>query len=120
MAHEISMGEDGILRLKPQGDMDRVAVETFQKDFAPYLEAATPEAPLLMLMDPSLIGKISSYARRMITTLHGDSRLGKTAAFNAPRRLRVFANFTNKATQRGNFKVFETEEEAVAWLRAKH
>jgi hypothetical protein len=119
MAHEISMGDDGILRLAFIGDMVGEDIEIFIKDFTPFLEAATEVEPLNILADASRAGKTSSAARKAYVRLNRDLRGGKVAVVGARRYGRVLVSFILKATGRDNVRFFDSEEEALAWLKAE-
>ena len=119
MAHELTMGEDGILRYKIFGDVDKNAIDGFMRDFNQYLNAATDTAPINMIVYSSEIGKLTSVARRAFMQMNTDTRFGKIAMLDAPRMMRVFANFVAKATNRKNIEFFETEETAIRWLKDK-
>jgi hypothetical protein len=120
MAHEISMGDDGVLRMDLIGDMDREGMEAYINDLAPFLEAATEAEPLLILTDSSRSGKLSSGARKLSVETNRDPRMGKTAVIGESRRyFRVMASFILKATGRDNIRFFDSEEEALTWLKSE-
>ena len=119
MTHELTMGEDGILRNKIIGDVDKIAIDGFLRDFNQYLNAATDKAPINMIVYSSDIGKLTSVARRAFMEMNADSRFGKVAMLNAPRMMRVFAGFVAKATSRKNIEFFEEEGDAIRWLKDK-
>jgi hypothetical protein len=120
MAHELSMGDDGILRLGFIGNINKEKAEAFIKEIIPFLEAATEAEPLLALADSSRTGKVSSAARKIFTEMYRDSRFKKVAVVEASRYARVLAGFLIKATGRAStLRFFDSEEEAVAWLKAK-
>lgn len=117
MAYELRMGDDGILRLVGTGDLDEEIAEAVMKDLASFLEAATMERPLLLLSDVSRSGKVSSRARSLLADLARDPRLGKNAILGGGRYNRVLASFINKATGQDNIRFFDSEEEALVWLK---
>jgi hypothetical protein len=120
MAHEISMGDDGILRMDLIGDMDREDMGAYIEDLTPFLEAATEAEPLLVLTDSSRSGKLSSGARKLSVEINRDPRMGKTAVIGEGRRyFRVMAGFILKATGRDNIRFFDSEEEALTWLKSE-
>jgi hypothetical protein len=120
MARKISMGDDGILRMELIGDIDKGDMEAYVKDVTPFLEAATEAEPLLVLTDSSRSGKLSSGARKLSAEVNRDPRMGKTAVIGEGRRyFRVMAGFILKATGRDNIRFFDTEEEALTWLKSE-
>jgi hypothetical protein len=84
----------------------------------PYLESATETEPLLLLSDVSRLGKVSVKARSALAGLSGDPRLGKNAILGSSRYQRVLATFIDKAVGRDNIRFFDTEAEALAWLKS--
>lgn len=119
MAHEISMGDDGILRLAFIGDVKKEDIEAYVKDMAPFLEAAAEAEPVLILSDSSRTGKMSSAARKVFAGRIRDPRVRKVAVVGADRYIRVLVGFINKISKRDNLHFFGAEEEALAWLKAE-
>lgn len=117
MAHELRMGNDGILRVAFIGDMGKDDVEAYIRDLAPFRATATEAEPLIFIIDTSRLGKASSAARRIFAELAREPRIGRSALIGVNRYVRVLAGFLGKATGRGNFRFFDSEEEAVAWLK---
>jgi hypothetical protein len=113
------MRDDGVLWLAQIGDVDEEDMEAFLDELTPYLEAATEVQPLLVLSDTSRTGKLSAIARRLLAGLGRDPRLRKTAILGSGRYTRLVASFINKATGRDNIRFFESEQEALAWLKAE-
>jgi hypothetical protein len=117
MAHEMRMGDDGILRVAFIGDMDREDVEAYIRDLAPFRATATEAKPLTIIVDTSRLGKASSAARKAFIGLANDPRIGRSALIGVNRYVRVLAGFLAKAAGRENYRFFDSEEEAVAWLK---
>jgi hypothetical protein len=113
------MQDDGILRINfAGGALERDEVDDFLRDFNLYLGAATPEAPLRTLTIADQSGmKLSSRVRKAFSDLNSDPHLGKAATIGMDRYTRVLVGFVLKATGRDNIRLFEREEEALAWLR---
>jgi hypothetical protein len=119
MPYQIQMGDDGILRVDFAGGvLEREEVDDFVRDFYVHLDATTPEAPLRTLTVVGQAGtKLSSKVRKAFSDLNGDPRLGKAATIGVDRYTRVLIGFVLKATGRDNIRLFDTEEQALAWLR---
>lgn len=117
MVHQLGMGGDGILRLKFIGDTDKLGAEALIADFAPYLAQATAENPLCILWDDAQGGKASSEVRKFYADLNRDSRIGKVAIFGAQHYGRVLGEFILKFTGRDNIRFFDTQEQALRWLK---
>ncbi len=119
MTFKINMGQDGILRITLSGDMDRVIIENLRRDYAPYVNASTPENPLRNIFTFKNLGKLSSTARQYLTDLNKDPRYGLVAFIEPPRQARVLGRFITKATGRQNIQFFENEKQAVAWITSQ-
>ena len=117
MPHELSMSGDGILRASLSGEIDRTVIDAFKKELDPFLEAATTDAPAAIIIDAHQAGTLSSYARRTLTSLNEDPRLGKVALLSTSRRFKVFAGFVQKTTSRNNIKLFAQEQPAAQWIK---
>ncbi len=117
MAHKLYMDDDGILRMGFIGDVDLEAVTAWHKDVMPFIEAVDEETGLDLLIDASREGKMSRVARRTFTKVNDDQRLKKIAVVNINRFNRVMAIFIMKATGRNNICFFDTDEEALVWLK---
>jgi hypothetical protein len=118
MALEVTMEDDGILRIKISGDMDKAAMDNLQREIKPFMEAATPENPLHNIIFPENMGRISYAARRYFTDLNHNSQYGKVAIVNPPRSVRVLGMFVSKATNRDNIGFFEDEEQSISWIKS--
>jgi hypothetical protein len=120
MAHEIRMRDDGILWVALIGYyVDDVDIDAFIEELTPFLESATEMQPLLILSDTSRASKLSASARKHLASLGRDPRFRKTAILGTGRYIRVVAGFINKAAGRDNIRFFDSEQEAVDWLKAE-
>jgi hypothetical protein len=117
MPTRIHMPNDGILRAALEGDLGRAEIEIFRREYTPFLQAATADHPLNMIAETAKLGRLSSAARQYFTEINHDRRTGLIAILNPPRAARVLSRFINKATGRNNIQFFESEEDAVAWVR---
>ena len=116
MAFNIKMAQDGILRVKIDGDITHGLIESFKREYSPYVEASTPEIPLHNIIYLEKLGSISYDARKFLMTLFKDQRYGLAAFINPPRNARVLGKFIEKATGRHNIRYFTNEQEALSWL----
>lgn len=117
MAHEIRILEDGILRIALIGDQDEKSMEAFLQDLTPFLETATEEEPLRILTDSSRSGKYTVQARRMYFQIGYGQTVEKVAIVGASRYTRVLVGFIFKGTGQRNVRFFDTESEALVWLK---
>jgi hypothetical protein len=117
MAHEMHMGDDGILRVKFSGDFDTKDVEAYMADFAPIVENATQTIDFLV--DVSEVGKASANARRAFGDIFRNPHpsTGRTALFGDSRYIRVVTGFVLRITGSQNLRIFDSEQEALAWLK---
>jgi hypothetical protein len=117
MPYQLQMKEDGILWIGLDELLEE-DVESFIRDFTAYLEAATAEKPLrTYTVNTSPTIKYPTAIRKMFATLNSDARLGKSATVGINRYARVLVGFVLKATGRDNIGFFDSEEEALAWLK---
>lgn len=118
MAYDMHMGDDGILRVSFEGDLDLPEVTAYTMAYRPFLETASEAEPLRFLVDVSRLGKTSAAARKLLVEEFRapDPRIGKSAMVGASRYVRVLAGFVMKATGREDVRLFATEEDALAWL----
>jgi hypothetical protein len=117
MAYQLTLGEDRYLRFVMLGDMDALSVTNFEREYRLYLDASTSQRPIYMIVFAGQMGKISSQARNLYMQINSDPRLGLVAIVNPPRTLRVLAQFILKATGRANINFFDSEDEAIDWIR---
>lgn len=118
MAHELKMDEDGILRIKFIGDTGKDDAAAYLQDLQPFLETATAKTPLNMLIYVEQAERFSGAARKAFDQLNQDARTGKLAYLGANRFIRVLASFVSKASNRNNMRFFDTEAEALTWLKS--
>lgn len=119
MALNVTMENDGILRIRISGDMDKVQVDHLKNELSLFLDAATDENPLNSIIIPENIGKLSYYARRFFTEVNQDTRVGMLSIINPPRAVRILGKFIVKATKSDKFRFFSEEDEAVEWIKSK-
>jgi ABC-type transporter Mla MlaB component len=119
MPYKLSMGDDGILRMAFIGDIDEEDVLAYVEEYTPLSEAATEAGPLRILVDASQVGKVSSSARKALVEVYRAPGMGMltTAVVGANRYVRVLAGFIMKALGRKGLRFFDSEEEALAWLK---
>ena len=117
MAYEFSMRDDGILRITHIGDIKDEDAEPYFEDLMPFLETATEAEPLRVLRVGG--GKYSAVFRKKLVELVSNPRIGKSATVGANRYARVLGGFLLKVTgRRDDFRFFDSEEKALAWLKA--
>jgi hypothetical protein len=116
MAHKLQLIRDGLVRLAFIGDIGEADVDAFIQDLQPYLDTLSEGDVLDLLVDGGPAGKMSSAARRKFSKNGEDRRYGLTGTYNVKPFNRVFALFMMKITGRQNIRLFDSEEEAIAWL----
>ena len=117
MPFDVTMGQDGILRVELSGDLSNGIVETFRRELTPYVEAATSSQPLKYILLMDQVSQLSPAIRHFLTDLSKDQRLGKTAFVHPSRKARVLGQFMRKAAGPDKVDFFDQEQEAIIWLR---
>ena len=117
MPHTIYSFSENILTFGFTGGVDDETYDRFYEDFLPYLESATPENKLNIIIDASQdSGRMSPYARKQFTKLNKDKRVKKVAIINAQRINKVIGQFIMAATNRKNIRFFDNETDAKKWF----
>lgn len=116
--YKITRTDERFLRVVFTGDFDDADATAYVQELGPFLQAATAENPLRLLVDAQEVGRLSVKARKILTELNSDPRSGETAVLGVNRFLMVLAQFILKASNRDNVRFFESEAEAVAWLNS--
>jgi hypothetical protein len=120
MPHEMHLGDEGILRVTFSGDFDEADVKAFARDLAPILAAA--EGNIHLLVDVHRADKASTGARQIFREMfrNPDPHTGYTAMVGASRYIRVVVGFVMQITGTADtLRMFDGEEEALAWLQAQ-
>jgi len=85
-----------------------------------YPAAELGQAHLVVdtLSDLDRVGRSDNLARRVLSQYMKDyeHRVRRTAMFSSNVKTRVLAKIVSTMARRRNFAVFETREEALAWL----
>ena len=118
MAHEIKMGDDGILQVKMVGDVDQEGWAAYAQDIASILDTLPETETVHFLVDLRQMGKSSLAARKDSLDIfrNPDPRIGKSALVGANRYIQVLGSFVMSAAGRDDFRFFDSEDEALAWL----
>jgi len=119
MPYELYRRGDRILHLAFIGDQSDADMEAFRDEFLPFVEAATDDDPLLIVVDGTRSAKFSSDGRKVFLELNKNLKIAKVAVWGANRYARVLVSFVIKATGRNNIRFTETEQEALDWLEAE-
>jgi hypothetical protein len=117
MTYELMLGEDGILRATFIGNTDKEEAEAYHKDMVQFLELSSEEKPLHLIVYVDRAGKFSAEARKSFSRLNEDPRMGNIAYLGANRFVRVITGFVLKASGRHNMRFFDSETQAVTWLK---
>jgi hypothetical protein len=117
MAHQMHMLEEGILYVKFSGDFDGPDVDAYMKDYTSIMTQVTGK--IHFLVEVSEVGKATSAARKAFGDMfrQPDPRTGRTAVVGASRYVRVVAGFVTRVTGATNLRLFDSEDQALAWLR---
>lgn len=117
VAHEMHRDQDGILRVKLWGNFSQEEAVAFRADFHRMLESAGEEMDALLQVER--FGKASAEARKIFGAMfrRPHSNTGKTALVGANQYVRIVLGFILQATGASETRLFDSEKEAVAWLR---
>jgi hypothetical protein len=118
MPYNIEMGTDGILQMAFVGDVDTEDIDEVMAELEAYMETATETEPLCVLSNVSQAGKLSASARKGLASMGMDPRMGRNAIVGVNRYQRVMASFVIKASGHDDLRFFDSEAEALTWLKA--
>lgn len=118
MAFNITMEDDGILRISLSGIFDKFDAESLSRKLDPFIDASTENDPINIIFSPELIEKLTSKGRKYLTDLHKDSRIGNSAIINPPRSILVLVRFIMQATNKENIAFFDDEASAYQWIKS--
>ena len=106
----------GIIRNQSQGDFDEGDAT---RQVAAILEIAEAETgKVLVLNDLAQAGKASSGARKVYAGVLKSEQIAKHAFVGMRTLTRGIVSFVMRASGAKNAMFFETEEEAMRWLKA--
>jgi hypothetical protein len=117
MAYEMYLDDDGILHLTFDGDMSEADARSFVSEFKPVLAGSTEQEPLSILARRGTEGRYGPVVRKFFVELNSYPQIGRVAVARASRYGRVLGGFILKATGRENVRFFDSEAEALAWLK---
>lgn len=119
MAYRIEISQDNILHVVFEGELGEEDMESYLQEYDEFLSDASETEPLLFLVDSSEITKVSAVARKYFVQAlrQPDPRTGRTAMIGSSRYVRVLTSFVLKAVGRDDIRLFDTEEEGLAWLK---
>lgn len=118
MAYELYMGDDGILRTVFLSDIKPGELQAFQERALSFIKAGKESGqPLCVLVDARQAGKMDAQARKTVIGLDRENPEGKVAILGLSRYVRVIVMLVNKALGKENIQGFDTEQEALAWLK---
>ena len=119
MAYELSNISDHIMTLKIIGDFDADDALVYADDLEEYFERAKSVGRKLHIyVDTSEMGKISVEIRRVTSETNKDPRAGYVATDGVNRVIRIMARFLMVASGRNNIYFFDTQKEAIDWLKS--
>lgn len=108
--------EKGILRSKFRGDADE---ESAREQMAVMLRLAQSQpGKILALNDLTEAGKASSGARKIFAQLLQHEKFARHAFFGMKTLTRIIVSFIMNFAGAKNARYFDTEEEAIKWLKS--
>lgn len=115
--YNITVEEDGILRVHVSGQLDEEAMNSLTEELRRILEKRSGKANILV--DAIAGVEISSKARKIGARMAKWPRIGRIAIYGVGVVSKVLALFMIEISGKENMKFFENEEEALKWLRKK-
>jgi len=107
--------KDGIVHYviaAPVDEKEAIRLDTVGEEFINKGEA------LFVLIDIEQSQEFSSAARKIWVKFLQNSKIKKTAIFGGNVFVRTLASFVIAAAGKANIKFFETEQQALDWLRS--
>ncbi len=105
--------EYNLIRCESIGNVDEASAIETKEITAQLLEKHGPSD---MLVNVSENTGTSSKARKELTELSAQKKLGKLAFYGMSLPVRVAINFVMQSAGKKNTKQFQTEKEALEWL----
>lgn len=116
--YRLEMDDDGILHTVFISNLQPKDLRIFQETAEDFLREAKEEGrPLHILVDARQVGRVDPKARKTIVDLDRQNPDGKVAILGFARYLKVFVMLMTKATGRDNIRFFDSEDEAMTWLK---
>lgn len=119
MPYSMEMRGDGILEMAFVGDVDTEDIDAVMAEFEAFMDTATETEPLCVLSNVSQAGKLSASARKGLASMGTDPRMGRNAIVGVSRYQRVMAGFIIKASGHDDLRFFDSEAEALDWLKQR-
>ncbi len=113
--NRLYLGDDNIFYYTVVGDVDEkiaIAIRDVSNKMRNNVEGKTK-----LLIDLTKAGKPTAGARKIGKERLEDERIGKVALFGVHPVSRVVASFDMGVTQKKDMRFFETQKEALAWLK---
>lgn len=119
MPFKLEFRDDGILQAVFSGFLDTDDMEGYLQEYNQVLDGSAGTEKLHFLVNSDEVTKVSASARKAFVQMlrQTDPRIGFTAMVGGSRYVRVLTSFVLKAVGRDDIRSFESEEEALAWLK---
>ena len=119
MPFKLEFRDDGILQATFSGYLDTGDMEGYLHEYNRVLDSAQSSEKLHFLVNSDDVTKVSSSARKAFVQMlrQTDPRIGYTAMVGGSRYVRVLTSFVLKAVGRDDIRSFESEGEALVWLK---
>jgi hypothetical protein len=109
------LGEDNIIYAYPVGEIDEKTAYTIKKSIINLAKLADGKAN--SLVDLNRLGRPSMKARRIGKKALEHEKVGKLAFYGLHPVAKMLASFVMGVTKNKEMRLFETREEALAWLK---
>jgi len=118
MGFKLSQIDDNIARLDLMGTFDAEDAQEYLEQVAPYFERVIAlDKKLHIFIDSTQFEKLSTEGRRVFSDLNKHPAIGNLATMGINRIYSMLARFIMIASGKNNIRFFNSEDEALTWLR---
>ena len=120
MGFEFKRRDDGLIKVSFCGNIEQDDATAYLRSYNELVESTPETDTLLFLVDLSGVGKASAKARKAFMDAFRDPerRKTKSAIVGASRYVVLIADFVIRMIGKEHIRIFDSEDEAVAWLKA--
>lgn len=119
MGFDFQEQSDGIIRVTFTGDIEERDALASAEMYKQVVERTPEDGVILFLVDVSRVGKSSFRSRKAFIELFSGSerRTTRTAVVGANRYVTLIADFILRTLGKTHVRLFDSESEALAWLK---
>jgi|GEM_PF-4404392 len=120
MGFDFREREDGVIWVSFEGDVEEQDATASFQVYERAVERTPQDGTILFLVDVSRVGKASAKTRKAFIELFRgtERRMVRTAVVGANRYVTLIADFTLRMLGKKQVRLFGSEQDALAWLKA--